>query len=439
MLSSLVTSEGIEFYKKQGELDYNSVMKKELKYELKYGRLHPLTNLPDRRKFLNALNNSQSNKLALLNINGFSNFNHTFGYDIGDEILTHIAKRIEKRFSNAAVFHLESDTFAVLAGKELSEATFLQTIESCIWYFGYSPIEVEAQKLFTPLRIGVAMGEEELFLNAEFALKTAKRIGKNLFIHNPENASLCRPHQNRARENLEWESTIRQALKKNRFEVYAQSIEGGRTKKYECLVRMRDTDGKVISPYFFLEHAKRANLYESITKLVIKQSFEFFADKKAEFSINLSLSDILDKHTVDYLLEKMYEYSVAEKLTIELTESEGIDNHPEVLSFLTLLKKEGVKIAIDDFGTGYSNFEYLVKLQADYIKIDGSIIKNITKNETHRAVVEAIVAFAKKVGMQTIAEFVSTSEIYKACQEEQIDYFQGYLFSEPVALNQLLL
>ena len=98
-----------------------------------------------------------------------------------------------------------------------------------------------------------------------------------------------------------------------------------------------------------------------------------------------------------------------------------------------------MKIAIDDFGTGYSNFEYLVKLQADYIKIDGSIIKNITKNETHRAVVEAIVTFAKKVGMQTIAEFVSTSEIYKACQEEQIDYFQGYLFSEPVALNQLLL
>lgn len=92
------------------------------------------------------------------------------------------------------------------------------------------------------------------------------------------------------------------------------------------------------------------------TKIVIQKSFAFFANKNAEFSINLALSDILDQSRVDFLLEKMYQYNVSDRLTIEVTEGEGIENHPEVLSFLSF-KSQGVKIAIDDFGTGYSNFE----------------------------------------------------------------------------------
>jgi EAL domain-containing protein (putative c-di-GMP-specific phosphodiesterase class I) len=204
-------------------------------------------------------------------------------------------------------------------------------------------------------------------------------------------------------------------------------------------VRLRNAEGKIISPYLFLEHAKRANLYGNITKIVIHKAFSFFAHKTAEFSINLSLSDILDQNRVDFLLEKMYEYNVGERLTIEVTEGEGIENHPEVISFLTLLKSQGVKIAIDDFGTGYSNFEYLVKLQADFIKIDDSLIKNIHKNAIHKAVVEAIVTFAQKVGMQTVAEFVANEEIYLTCKELGIDYFQGYFWSEPMPLESLTL
>ena len=415
----------------------NATMKKELKYELKYGRISPLTGLPDRQRFLNTLANSNANKLALLNINGFWNFNQSFGYEMGDEILKVVSQRLQRRFSKAVLFHLGGDAFAVLAGKELAQEIFIQIIESCIWYFGYSPIEVSNEKIYTPIRIGVALGFEDLFLNAEFAIKQAKHVGRDLVIYDVNNKALCRPEHDNAKNTLEWENAIREALKKDRFEVYGQSIEGGKVKKYECLVRMRQQDGKIISPYFFLDHAKRANLYSSITKLVVKKSFEFFADKKAEFTINLSLSDILDQTTVNYILEKMYAHSISDRLTIELTESEGIDNHHEVLSFLTLMKSQGVKIAIDDFGTGYSNFEYLVKLQADYIKIDGSIVKNINKNGTHRAVIEAIVTFAKKVGMETVAEFVASSDIYEACKEEQIDYFQGYLWGEPQPLEKL--
>lgn len=411
-------------------------MRKELKYELRYGRIHPLTELPDRQRFINTLANSTANKLALLNVNGFWNFNHSFGYEVGDQILKIISQRIQRRFSRAVVFHLGADLFAILAGKEIEQAHFLQNIESCLWYFGYSPIEMENEKIYAPLRIGVAIGYDDLFLNAEFAIKQAKRIGKDLMIYDAKNPSLCNPQSN-AKADLTWENTIREALKKDRFEVFAQSIEGGKIQKFECLVRLRH-EGHIISPYLFLEHAKRANLYANITKIVIQKSFAFFADKRAEFSINLSLSDILDQSRVDFLLEKMYEHNVSERLTIEITEGEGIENHPEVISFLTLLKSQGVKIAIDDFGTGYSNFEYLVKLQADFIKIDGSLIKSIHKNATHKAVVEAIVTFAQKVGMQTVAEFVSSEDIYLTCKELGIDYFQGYLWSEPTSFESLV-
>ena len=413
-------------------------MRKELKYELRYGRIHPLTELPDRQRFINTLSNSTANKLALLNVNGFWNFNHSFGYEVGDQILKTISQRLKRRFTQAVVFHLGGDEFAILSGKEVPQEHFLQNIESCLWYFGYSPIEIDNEKIYTPLRIGVAVGYDDLFLNAEFAIKQAKRIGKDLMVYDASIPSLCNPQSN-ARADVEWEKTIREALKKDRFEVFAQSIEGGKIPKFECLVRLRNAEGKIISPYLFLEHAKRANLYGNITKIVIQKAFSFFANKTAEFSINLSLSDILDQNRVDFLLEKMYEYNVGERLTIEVTEGEGIENHPEVISFLTLLKSQGVKIAIDDFGTGYSNFEYLVKLQADFIKIDGSLIKNVHKNAIHKAVVEAIVTFAQKVGMQTVAEFVANEEIYLTCKELGIDFFQGYLWSEPIPLENLAL
>ena len=208
-------------------------------------------------------------------------------------------------------------------------------------------------------------------------------------------------------------------------------------KKYEILVRMKDSKGEIISPYFFLERAKKINLYSEITKKVIQKSFEFFENKNIEFSINFSISDILEKDVVDFLIQKIYEFDIGHYLTIEITESEGIDNLEEVISFIKIVKNLGVKIAVDDFGTGYSNFSYLVKLQADFIKIDGSIIQDINKSKTAKAVVEAIVFFAQKVGIRTIAEFVSTKEIYKTCKELEIDYFQGYLFDEPKNIENL--
>lgn len=393
-----------------------------------------LIKLPNRKEFLNNSHREELNKLAIFDISGFGNINHYYGYEFGEKLLKKISSRFQKRFDKESLYYLGADIFAVTSTKEISKEEFLQTIKSAIWHFGYSPIELEGHKVYLPLRVGVAINYPELLFSAEFALSQTKVLKHNMVVYDSLEHHICHPNASSIQQDLYWESEIIQAIKKDRFEVFVQSIVGSNSKKYEVLVRMRSSKGEIVTPYFFIDRAKKINLYSQITKKVIEKSFAFFENKKIEFSINLTISDILDKEVVDFLMQKIYEHALGDYLTIEITESEGIDNLNEVVSFIKAIKSLGVKIAIDDFGTGYSNFSYLVQLQADFIKIDGSIIQEITKSKSAKAVIEAMVFFASKVGMKTIAEFVSSKEIYKHTQEVGIDYFQGYLFDEPKSI-----
>jgi EAL domain-containing protein (putative c-di-GMP-specific phosphodiesterase class I) len=190
-------------------------------------------------------------------------------------------------------------------------------------------------------------------------------------------------------------------------------------------------DGKVISPFFFLEQAKRSKLYDRLTRIMIAKSFETFEMLEYEFSINLTLQDILSTETRDCLFEWLERSSASNRLVLEIVESEGIERFDEVATFIKDVKAYGCKIAIDDFGTGYSNFSYLTKLDVDYIKIDGSLIKDITTEADHLITVESIMLFAKKKGIATIAEFVEDETVYAKLVELGVDYSQGYHFSIP--------
>ncbi|MBS4069617.1 MAG: EAL domain-containing protein, partial [Sulfurimonas sp.] len=180
-----------------------------------------------------------------------------------------------------------------------------------------------------------------------------------------------------------------------------------------------------------LEVAKQTRQYFDITRAVIRQSFEMFKDKDVEFSINLSIKDILEIQMSEYILNMLERYNIGSRVVFEIVESESIENFEGVIHFINQVKKHNCKIAIDDFGTGYSNFEYLIKLKADFLKIDGSLIKNLDKDKNALVVVSTIVEFSKKLGMKTIAEFVENEEIFKIVKDLGIDYSQGYYFSAP--------
>jgi EAL domain-containing protein (putative c-di-GMP-specific phosphodiesterase class I) len=137
---------------------------------------------------------------------------------------------------------------------------------------------------------------------------------------------------------------------------------------------------------------------------------------------------------VQEIIKTITTTGTASRIIFEILESEGIENYEEVAHFIDQVKALGAKISIDDFGTGYSNFENVLKLNVDYVKIDGSLIQGITGNSRHNIIVDSIVDFARKIGAQTIAEFVSDKAIYEAVIKHGIDYSQGYYTGKPDSL-----
>ena len=164
---------------------------------------------------------------------------------------------------------------------------------------------------------------------------------------------------------------------------------------------------------------------------LIQKVFETFHTSYNRFSINLSYLDIINPDTTSFILEKLEEFSIGPFIIFEILESDSIDNYEALVSFIDQVKSYGAKIAIDDFGAGYSNFERLTKLDIDFIKIDGSLIKNIDKNEEAKIIVETIVTFAKKLGIATIAEYVHSRQILECVKELGIDFAQGFYIGKP--------
>ena len=238
-----------------------------------------------------------------------------------------------------------------------------------------------------------------------------------------------------ALHNIETINTIKVALDSQKIISYFQPIVNNQTlkvEKYESLVRLMDEEGKILSPYYFLDIAKKGRYYTRITKIVLDNSFAVLRKTDKEISINLSMMDIEHDDIRNYLVGLLdSNKAMAPRVVLELLESDEVKDFNTVLSFIETVKKRGVKIAIDDFGTGYSNFERLLMYQPDILKIDGSLIKHLQSNPNNRNIVETIVMFAQKQGMKTVAEFVENEAIFDLVKAMGIDYSQGYAFGKP--------
>ncbi len=267
----------------------------------------------------------------------------------------------------------------------------------------------------------------EAALDALDSAKNAKR-----FLHFfDETAS----KQHEYEQNFEWSKKIKEAIQDGRIKSYFQPIydlESKTITKYECLVRLIEEDGSVISPFVFLKIAKRSRLYREITKTVITQGCKTFANRKETITINMSIEDLLDDHTIDFFIYKVTKNKMQGRVIAEVLESEGIDNFEIFSKILTRLKENGIRTAIDDFGSGYSNFSYLINLNIDILKIDGSLIKNVNTDVNSKIIVQSIAMFAHELGLRTVAEFVSDKEIFETVKGLGIDFIQGYYISQPL-------
>lgn len=391
----------------------------------------PLTELPNRQKLQYDMERHYPKACALFNIDNFKEVNDFFGLKAGD-ILLHLTGGWFKTMGFAP-YRIGGDEFAILFYKDLTHEELHNRIASLLSALEEERFVVNNETLDIHMTVGIAIGMDKLLTRADIALHNAQeRKIPIAFYEESENV------EEQYRINIEMAGAVRKALVAGRIICHYQPIVNivtGKTDKYETLVRMIDEEGKIVPPMQFLSIAKKTKLYSRITREVIHQACRLFCSRSEEFSINLSIDDIHDPITVQEIITTITQTGTASRIVFEILESDGIENYDIAAQFINRVKALGAKIAIDDFGTGYSNFEHILSLSVDYVKIDGSLIRGISSNPRHRIIVETIADFAKKIGAETIAEFVSDKEIYDTVKEIGIDYSQGYYTGKPEVLH----
>lgn len=399
-----------------------------------------LTGLKNMNSFNTDYKKQPNIMFALININQFHQINEYYGFPAGDSILIQMAERIVDFFGKyAAIYRNNNDEFAVSVERQkVSLETFMELLnnfsESMLTnLFFTNTNEAVPSQILIPVQvtIGIANTNENHHKNASMALHQAKLQRKELLLLQ-DDAELKNYHE----KNFNVIRMVQDAIVGNNIITYYQPIIDNKThaiSKYETLVRLIDRDQNIISPFVFLDVAKKGHLYPHITRTVFKQAFEKFAHRKESFSINIELEDILNRKTNAYIMEMIETFNEPERIVIEIVESQYLEENFVVDTFLASLKEKGCKICLDDFGTGYSNFEYLLRLNTDILKIDGSLIKNIDTSKESRFIVESIVQFAHKMGIETVAEFVASESVYTIVESMGITYSQGYYFGKPEA------
>lgn len=398
-----------------------------------------ITGLPNRIKLEEDIKGFTSPKFALVALDNFNMINDYYGYDIGNHTLKETAQMLQSFIDerNVKVYGLSSGQFGLLVGENVDVTLFCEICADVLQKIDDYIVYIEDDSFNIHATAGLTFSQDKSLTNASLALNHAIGTGKPSLVYE-ETDNLVEQYE----KNILWTKRLKEALNENRIVVYVQPIVDAtslETNKYECLVRMIGEDGKVISPYFFLDIAKKSKQYHSLTQRVITSAFEVFStvpDKS--FSINFSVEDLINKETMDFLKEKIKKYDMASRLVLEIVESEGIENFSEIIPLISELKSLGCEIAIDDFGTGYSNFSYLMQLNVDYIKIDGSLIKSIDNDVNSQIISHTIMDFANQLEIKTVAEFIHNEKVMAYTQEMGIDYLQGFHLGEPMPIEDLL-
>lgn len=401
---------------------------KELKDLLIFDRL---TKLPNRLKLIEDIeqhHNSKNRHLALINIDSFKDINDFYGYKTGDLVIQEIAQTIRDICKNN-IYKLPSDEYALFSTMDISKKEFFNIIQNIIKTIQEKKFQIDDHSIFITLSCGIASNEEMLLTKADIALQNSKDDNKNIIYYNKSFDT-----KKKLAKNIKGVALLKDAIKRDSIVPFFQPIYNVHTdkiEKYECLARIISKEGKVISPFLFLDIAIKSKLYPEITKAIITKSFEFFKDKDYEFSINLSINDILNKKTVSFIEECLEKFEQPQKVVFEILESDKIGNYEELKEFIHKIKQFGCRFAVDDFGSGYSNFAHILELNVDYLKIDASLVKYITTDENSRVITKTIINFASNLGLKTIAEFVEDKDAVDMLERMGVDFIQGYYIGKP--------
>lgn len=392
-----------------------------------------ITELYNKTKLNIELSTPGNYTIVLINIDNFDHINSTYGFEIGDKVLFSVARFLESISPpNSKLFRLPSDEMAFLFDNiDINSAESFA--EMVIADISKNSIQIDDVEIHITCTIGITQGRgREMLLDAHIAMKEIREIGKNRYhIYDATKSSL----QVKQKSNIEWFKKVKKALENDLVVPYFQPIvnnQNGLVEKYECLARIIDVN-RIITPNYFIDPARLVGMLPNITKVMIKKCCEVFGAREDEFSINITEHDLKDGYLIEYLQEHLNKNSISpNRLVLEILENISAQGSEDALKQLIDLKNLGIKIALDDFGSEKSNFYRLQELNVDYLKIDGSFIKNIDTNENCYKIAKTIKHMADSLNAKVIAEFVCNESVYNKIMELGIEYSQGYYFGKPL-------
>ncbi|GGC05723.1 hypothetical protein GCM10011352_34880 [Marinobacterium zhoushanense] len=409
---------------------------RELEKELFYDRI---TGLPRVTRMEHELQDQPGPFSGILiNLDEFHAINTLFGYETGDRLLIQVADTISRQLpADARLFRSLVDEYFVLLG-EIQPTSPLQLTQQLLASI-FEPIEAEDNRqISVTARAGIALHitrAADLLNYAREAMDQARASGKEMQLYSDD----MHPEE-RYKRNLHWLNKVNDAFRQGRIIPWFQPILDTRSGKichYEALARLIDADGTIHTPYTFLPAIRKSHLYRQLTTAIIEQSFTLFSNRQSSVAINLTRFDLLDHQTVDHLIQSVATYGMEGRVIIEVIESESIDYQDEVLQVLQRCKQAGIRIAIDDFGSGYSNFDQMLKIEADYLKIDGELVRRLHSSSKAQALVAAVISFAHGLNIPMIAEFVEDRQTLEKLKAFGVQYVQGYGVGRPAPANQL--
>jgi diguanylate cyclase (GGDEF)-like protein len=411
---------------------------------------------------------NQQHTLCYIDLDQFKIVNDTCGHNAGDELLRRLAQIFQREIrSTDTLSRIGGDEFGILFHHcSLDQAH--QIVERIHQQVGQFRFLWQEQSFNISASFGLVQidfessGLTAVLSAADAACYAAKEAGRNrIHLYYSDDNELARQRGERL-----WISQIHLAIEEERFQLYAQDIvpiapdrefvepmpvgQLRFERHVEILLRMIDRDGKIVSPGCFIPAAERYGLMTELDRVVIETFFRAYAKAclsnsgrpldSCLYAINLSARSLSDVQFIDFVKAKFAEYRLPPHIIcFEITETAAISNIEQASRFIEELKQMGCHFALDDFGSGMNCFAYLKRLKIDYLKIDGSFIKNITTEKIDQELVACMNRIAHVLGVKTVAEWVENDAILQTLRDLDIDYAQGYGLHRPEPLEFTLM
>lgn len=396
-----------------------------------------LTGLENEKQMLESLGNSKSDiSLMIIKIDNLVDIKKITGKEYSDFYIREITALLLEYFANfnknIKVYRTDFDNLAVTLDMPYEHVTVVAE-ELCSMAAHYF-ITKEHITLNSTFTIGAYCGyAEDIYYRAISVFTKALDIRMGSYLVQKEEPAL----ENAVSRNIYWLKTFSKAIEEDRLVPYYQPIMDNKTgtiEKYECLARIQDKEHGEILPATFLELTQKLRQTPLLAKVIIRKAFEYLSvqEKNIQFSINLTPQDLLDS-TIFKLLFYWQERLAIDpsRVVIEILETEDLHSYGAIKAHIRNLREAGYKLAIDDFGIGYSNFAYLFEQEVDFIKIDGTLIRNLDFDKSLAKSVDYINKLIHLTGAKSVAEYVHNEKILRIVKEIGIDYSQGYAIGKP--------